>query len=441
MPNNGPFFTHEEIMQSSLQDKKPRYEQDHKKKIAFTFTNTDNPPPSSTSHTYSADNEMFIEDIGGGVVRKTSTASQREYALNACQNKSEENKNVARLKIGEEFFGFSVDSNVSSFDVFESFDTVSVLSFVSQLSDSERIEKKCHVNNEINTTAVSVKLSHDDADNLRVHNSNEESVLLDNAPFDSSSYYGFIRGSFGDVSPLTKPRNHQQFRTYGIRDLKSETNLSDLKEHILCAEQNKGPRALTPNRRFSAFAQQRGQLLTVTPPRGDLLLSLSSGYISYERFHERKYCSNNKNHSKIFSSLQNIDSNTMALSYIDSVKFLKQKDAEACRASGPGLKDGIAGEKTTFYIFTDKDNLRMLKVYITGPRLTPPNIEFSCLVEGFYSVSYLPDRVGWYYVNVLWKGRHVPGSPFHVLMLLPKRKVWIKHSDLTKSIKTSKCIC
>ncbi len=346
---------------------------------------------------------------------------------------------MERRHLSDDFLGVSIDSNASSVDVFESFDTVSQISTLSQFSESEKIEK-CF------PTDLSIVKASQNADNLI---DNNEAQLLLNCPYDKT-YYDFIHGSFSDVS-LSEPKD--RFRAFGIRDLKSETNLSDLKEHILCAERNKDPAAVIS--KWSVTAEGRDRFGTTvlkkdpscgaaskelavfekrekskSPRAGDLLISLSAGYTFIDKSQKEP-----RNRSKVFSSLQSIDNEGMTMSYIDSLRYIKQRDVETCRASGPGLKDGIAGKKTTFYIFSDKDNAKLLKVYVTGPRLVPPKMEFACLAEGFYSVSYWPERVGWYVVNVLWKGKHISGSPFHVLMLLPKRKVWIKRSDFRESVK------
>ena len=96
------------------------------------------------------------------------------------------------------------------------------------------------------------------------------------------------------------------------------------------------------------------------------------------------------------------------------------------RICGRGLTKPVVGELSNFYIFTEQDCSDHLKVFIAGPGMYPPKLEFDCLTDTFYRIVYWPERVGHYTIHVKWKGWHVQNSPFKVTALLPKCIVWVK---------------
>ncbi len=397
-------------------DKIPRYPSDHTT-ITLNFKSPTKAPvtlvaPNSTAEEENALNcpaSVRITSIKIGNKRKVSFSKRIEKQSEIAEIiEIGEKAHAVNSKISQDCLGVSVDSTVSS--VFESFETVSEISTLSQGSDGERIEK-CF-SDLLSATKVCQDVA---ADNLTVYNDAANQNGTTNNQNNRLCYAGFAHGSFQDVSLA-----ELNCGWYGIRDLKSETSLNNLKEHILCAERNREPSSKQP------IVDGCGITGNLGSPFRDKLISLSSGYIFSQNLPEKPTKVAARKKSKIFASLQEIDKDSMTSCYFDSLRYLKQKDVESCRASGPGLKHGTVGQRATFYIFSDKDNSKLLKVYISGPRMMPPKNELNCLAEGFYSVTYWPDRVGWYTVNILWRAKHIAGSPYQVLMLLPKRQVWVK---------------
>lgn len=397
---------------NSQLDKKPRYQQSHTK-IIVNLTSAK--PSRATPHYRTEKPEDRCEQADEVYISKWKVCCEQQprgkvvYSIAATTHGSIVDSAEAKVadtqaKITDSFAGSSLDwsSSPTPTDVFESFDTVSEISALSQFSDGEKIEK-C-----FSDLAPCAAFEEVHAYDLVFPDSASKNFLDP----------GFLHGSFTNVS-LCEPSF--RFRSYGVRDLKSETSLNSLKEHILTAQRNKQP---------GEGDHCSKTILTARPEHSsgllhDRIIPLNSGYIVY------KDTINNRasvNRDKIFSSSSDIDNDTATMNYFHSLQYLKQKDVESCRASGPGLQDGTAGDKVTFYVFTDKDNYKLLKVLLTGPRLVPPTSEVTSLAEGFYAVTYWPDRVGWYVINVLWRGRHISGSPFQVLMLLPKRNIWVKRS-------------
>ena len=60
----------------------------------------------------------------------------------------------------------------------------------------------------------------------------------------------------------------------------------------------------------------------------------------------------------------------------------------------------------------------------------PIPVEYECLGENLHSVCYYPKDEGEYHVAVMWKGRHVAGSPFVVKVV--KSKVSEKPEEAEK---------
>ena len=316
--------------------------------------------------------------------------------------------------LSEDFHGASFDSCNSFGDIFDSFDTVTEASNLSLYPDADQVERGL-------ADLKPRKISADSYGDLC--SSNSQCCVLD-----YKFRNGSLRGSFGNVSlcALEAPR------AFGVRDLRSETNLTMLKEHIISGQQYRDENAnylrLDDHKRNRLSRSES----SLTDRFRDILIPLNSGYIAYEkRLHQRKP----RTRYKVFSSKEEIqtDFEAFAMGYQGSLSYLKQRDIESCRVTGPGVNNGTAGRRTTFYIFTEKDKKEYLKIYIIGPRLVPPKHEVATLTDCFYSVSYLPERVGWYSINVLWHGKHVIGSPFRVLMLLPKQKVWFKMDEIAPS--------
>ena len=316
----------------------------------------------------------------------------------------------------EECLGVSFDSCTSFGDIFESFDTVSDVSSLSLYTNADRVEK-CLA--DLKPRKISVDSAMDGY-------GRKYSTDSQNCVFDYNFGNGSLRGSFSNVSLCAIDTSW----TYGIRDLRSETNLQKLKEHIMSGQQYKDENAnhlqVKERKLCNRLSRSESDLREINR---DILIPLNAGQIIYQKGLPPRQP---RPRFKVFSSKEEIESNfeAMSLDYYESLCYLRRKDIESCRVTGAGVKNGTVGKRVTFYIFTEKDKGDSLKIYIKGPRLIPPEYSVTTLTDCFYSVSYFPDRVGWYRISVLWRGKHVSGSPFHVLMLLPKKKIWFQMNEL-----------
>jgi len=314
----------------------------------------------------------------------------------------------------EEFLGVSFDSSTSFGDMFESFDTVSDVSSLSICTDTDRLEK-CLA--DLTPRKISIDCA------IGGFNTKQNST---NCVFDYDFCNGSLHGSFGNISLCAIDTTW----TYGIRDLRSETNLQKLKEHIITGQQYKDQNANYLHVKDCKIKKRLSRSESdLSEKCRDILIPLNAGHITYQRDLPPKQP---RQRYKVFSSKEELepDFEAMSLDYYESLCYLRRKDIESCRVTGAGVKNGTVGKRAVFYIFTEKEKGDHLKIYISGPRLVPPEYQLATLTECFYSVSYLPERVGWYRICVLWRGRHVTGSPFHALMLLPKRKIWFQMDEL-----------
>jgi len=93
--------------------------------------------------------------------------------------------------------------------------------------------------------------------------------------------------------------------------------------------------------------------------------------------------------------------------------------AQACRAYGPGLVEGVANEESPFVVETPNSTGK-LEVKVEGPRSKATvNITKRNNPNGTasYNVSYTPTEPGEYKVHVTFGGLHIPGSIFTVRVL------------------------
>ncbi|XP_078597439.1 filamin-C-like isoform X46 [Branchiostoma floridae x Branchiostoma japonicum] len=80
------------------------------------------------------------------------------------------------------------------------------------------------------------------------------------------------------------------------------------------------------------------------------------------------------------------------------------------KAYGPGLKGGKVNREQTFTIDTREAGQGGLGLTIEGP--SESRIECKDRGDGTCSVSYWPEDVGEYSINVMFADQHIPGSPF-----------------------------
>lgn len=371
---------------------------------------------------YSSNKQVLDKEIGVYLDNKNEAAHgggieapKLTYDLLSSGPSSSQSSEHEAL-FSEEYLGVSFDSCTSFGDMFESFDTVSDVSNLSLCTDADRMEK-CLA--DLRPRKISIDSASDGYSSKRNNCSR-------NCVFDYDFRNGSLRGSFSNVSLCAIDTSW----TYGIRDLRSETQLQKLKEHIISGQQYKDQNAnyLQVKDRYVSNRISRSESDLFNKYQ-DILIPLNAGHITYQKGLPSRQP---RPRFKVFSSKDELepDFEAMSLDYYESLCYLRRKDIESCRVTGAGIKHGTVGKRVTFYIFTEKDKGQNLRIYITGPRLVPPEYTVTTLTDCFYSISYFPDRVGWYCISVLWRGKHVCGSPFHVMMLLPKRKIWFKMNEL-----------
>ncbi|XP_066283739.1 filamin-C-like isoform X37 [Branchiostoma lanceolatum] len=85
-------------------------------------------------------------------------------------------------------------------------------------------------------------------------------------------------------------------------------------------------------------------------------------------------------------------------------------DPSKVKAYGPGLKGGKVNREQTFTIDTREAGQGGLGLTIEGP--SESRIECKDRGDGTCSVSYWPEDVGEYSINIMFADHHIPGSPF-----------------------------
>jgi len=89
--------------------------------------------------------------------------------------------------------------------------------------------------------------------------------------------------------------------------------------------------------------------------------------------------------------------------------------ASRCRAYGPGLVEGVAGDPADFTVETPAGCPGKLEIKVEGPK---NNAEVKVTKQGDnYQVQYQPNEPGQWKVHVTLDGTHIPGSIFHVEIL------------------------
>lgn len=95
-------------------------------------------------------------------------------------------------------------------------------------------------------------------------------------------------------------------------------------------------------------------------------------------------------------------------------------DASKCRAEGSGLKDAVAGEWSSFYVYTEGAGTGELKVDITGDVFGDEEATITAITPTKYEVKYILRKQGNYKIIVSWDGQDIPGSPFEINCTSPK---------------------
>jgi filamin len=89
-------------------------------------------------------------------------------------------------------------------------------------------------------------------------------------------------------------------------------------------------------------------------------------------------------------------------------------DASKCKSSGRGLHNATAGEASTFTVDASGAGRGAIMVGVEGPVIPAREIIVRHTGNNVYSVNYVLEEPGDYILQVLWAGKHIPGSPFHL---------------------------
>ncbi|XP_071960404.1 filamin-A-like isoform X2 [Antedon mediterranea] len=94
-------------------------------------------------------------------------------------------------------------------------------------------------------------------------------------------------------------------------------------------------------------------------------------------------------------------------------------DAGKVIAKGKGLKGGPINEPARFSIDTRKAGIGGLNLTVEGP--TEAVIKCDDNGDGTCKVTYTPNSIGTYKINVLYADKHIPGSPFDAKVFDPSK--------------------
>ncbi|XP_033105524.1 filamin-A-like isoform X2 [Anneissia japonica] len=107
-------------------------------------------------------------------------------------------------------------------------------------------------------------------------------------------------------------------------------------------------------------------------------------------------------------------------------------------ARGRGLKGGPVNEPTDFSIDTRKAGIGGLNLTVEGP--TEAVIDCKDHGDGTCKVTYTPNSIGPYKINVLFADEHIPGSPFNAKVYDPSKvKAYGPGLEPAKSFATCPC--
>ena len=99
---------------------------------------------------------------------------------------------------------------------------------------------------------------------------------------------------------------------------------------------------------------------------------------------------------------------------MDDLKLFS--DASKCKSKGVGLQRASIGQEATFEVDASRaaDGRSTIMVGVDGPSVPAEQISVKHVGDYQFHVSYTLDQPGDYTLHVLWAGKHIPGSPFHV---------------------------
>ena len=95
-------------------------------------------------------------------------------------------------------------------------------------------------------------------------------------------------------------------------------------------------------------------------------------------------------------------------------------DASKCRAEGQGLTKAIAGEWSSFFVYTEGVGSGELSVDIAGDVFGDEEAIVSAISPTEFEVQYILRQKGSYQISVTWDGQDIPGSAFQITCSAPE---------------------
>ena len=94
-------------------------------------------------------------------------------------------------------------------------------------------------------------------------------------------------------------------------------------------------------------------------------------------------------------------------------------DASKCRAEGQGLTKAIAGEWSSFFVYTEGAGSGEPSVDIAGDVFGDEEAIVSAISPTEFKVRYILRQKGSYQISVTWDGQDIPGSAFQITCSAP----------------------
>ena len=105
-------------------------------------------------------------------------------------------------------------------------------------------------------------------------------------------------------------------------------------------------------------------------------------------------------------------------------KMMPAPVPEKVKVSGPGLRDGKAGEPSTFTVDVSEAGHGYISFLVQGPKHGfKINLQRDAENKDLINGEYNPTHPGTYLVALLWSGVHIPNSPFTVKVKEPDPEI------------------
>ena len=95
-------------------------------------------------------------------------------------------------------------------------------------------------------------------------------------------------------------------------------------------------------------------------------------------------------------------------------------DASKCRAEGSGLTGAVAGEWSSFFVYTEGAGTGELGVDIAGDVFGDEETVVTAVSHTKFEVKYMLRMKGSYNISLTWDGQDIPGSPFDIPCIAPQ---------------------